>query len=99
MAARISGRCSTRRKPRRARVHYDDDAMRRIAADRLVWHSERSGHMVMKRPPAPSHGAPYSDGAEWGQYLIAGGFGVRIAPPCAFQCVFAEATRGGFWIT
>lgn len=39
----------------RRRVHHADDAMARIAADRLVRHLERSGFVVMKKPPAPGH--------------------------------------------
>jgi hypothetical protein len=43
----------------RKRVHHADDTMARIAADRLVRHLERSGFVVMKKPPAPGHTAPY----------------------------------------
>ncbi|WP_428489554.1 hypothetical protein [Rhodopila sp.] len=35
----------------RKRVHHADDAMARITADRLVRHLERSGFVLMKRPP------------------------------------------------
>ena len=35
----------------RKRVHQADDAMARITADRLVRHLERSGFVLMKRPP------------------------------------------------
>ena len=47
----------------RKRVHHADDAMARITAERLVQHLERSGFVLMKRPPAtpPStsrHGHP-----------------------------------------
>jgi hypothetical protein len=34
------------------RVHHADDAMARITAERLVRHLERSGFVLMKRPPA-----------------------------------------------
>ncbi len=37
----------------RKRVHHADDAMARITADRLVKHLERSGFVLMKRPPEP----------------------------------------------
>ena len=37
------------------RVHHADDAMARITADRLVRHLERSGFVLMKRPPAAAH--------------------------------------------
>lgn len=36
----------------RKRVHHADDAMAQIAAIRLVRHLERSGFVVMKKPPA-----------------------------------------------
>jgi hypothetical protein len=39
----------------RKRVHQADDAMARIAAERLVRHLERSGFVVMKGPPASGH--------------------------------------------
>jgi hypothetical protein len=35
----------------RRRVHYADDAMARITADRLVRHLEASGFVIMKKPP------------------------------------------------
>jgi hypothetical protein len=37
------------------RRHDADDYMARIVADRLVRHLERSGYVVMKRPPAGGH--------------------------------------------
>ena len=37
----------------RRRVHHADDSMARITADRLVRYLEKSGFVVMKRPPAP----------------------------------------------
>jgi len=37
----------------RKRVHHADDAMAQIAAVRLVRHLERSGFVVMKKPPSP----------------------------------------------
>jgi hypothetical protein len=43
----------------RKRVHHADDAMARITADRLVRHLERSGFVLMKRPP---HAAPTTAG-------------------------------------
>ena len=43
----------------RKRVHHADDFMSRIAAERLVEHLERSGYVVMKRPPEPPPGDPY----------------------------------------
>jgi hypothetical protein len=36
----------------RKRVHHADDAMARITAERLVRHLERSGFVLMKKPPA-----------------------------------------------
>jgi hypothetical protein len=41
------------------RVHQADDVMVRITADRLVRNLERSGLVVMKRPPASGHTAQY----------------------------------------
>lgn len=40
----------------RKRVHHADDVMARTTAERLVRHLERSGYVVLKRPPgaAPS---------------------------------------------
>lgn len=35
----------------RKRVHDADDAMARITAERLVQHLERSGFVLMKKPP------------------------------------------------
>jgi hypothetical protein len=40
----------------RKRVHQADSFMARTTADRLVRYLERSGFVVMKRPPAPAHG-------------------------------------------
>lgn len=40
----------------RRRVHHADDAMARITAQRLVEHLERSGFVLMKRPPARAPG-------------------------------------------
>ncbi len=37
----------------RKRVHHADDTMARITADRLVRHLERSGFVLMKKPPGP----------------------------------------------
>jgi hypothetical protein len=39
----------------RKRVFVADLTMARITADRLVQHLERSGFVLMKRPPAPAH--------------------------------------------
>jgi hypothetical protein len=36
----------------RRRIHYADDMMARITADRLVQHLEASGFMVMRKPAA-----------------------------------------------
>ena len=36
----------------RRRVHQADDIMARITAERLVRHLERSGFVLMRRPPA-----------------------------------------------
>jgi hypothetical protein len=36
----------------RKRVHTGDEMMARITADWLVQHLERSGYVIMKRPPA-----------------------------------------------
>jgi len=41
----------------RKRVHDSDRPMAAIAADRIVRHLERSGYVVMKRPPAVGGGA------------------------------------------
>ncbi|WP_428539207.1 hypothetical protein [Rhodopila sp.] len=35
------------------RIHQADDAMARITAERLIRHLQRSGFVLMKRPPAP----------------------------------------------
>lgn len=39
----------------RKRVHQADSFIARIAAERLVQHLERSGFVVMKRPPREPH--------------------------------------------
>ena len=39
----------------RKRVRQADSLMAEITADRLVRHLERSGFVVMKKPPAPGH--------------------------------------------
>ncbi len=56
----------------RKRVHHADDAMARITAERLVQHLERSGFVLMKRPPstAPStsghsHPTPSTEVRPW----------------------------------
>jgi hypothetical protein len=42
----------------RKRVRQGDELMARIVADRLVKHLERSGFVVMKKPPALAHNSP-----------------------------------------
>ena len=42
----------------RKRRYDADDFVARIAAERLVEHLQRSGFVVMKRPPAPPQRAP-----------------------------------------
>ena len=37
----------------RKRVHHADNMMAQITAERLVEHLQRSGFVVMKKPPAP----------------------------------------------
>jgi hypothetical protein len=37
----------------RRRVYHAEDSMARITADRLVRYLEKSGFVVMKRPPGP----------------------------------------------
>ena len=41
----------------RKRVRHADELVARIAAERLVKHLERSGFVVMKRPPLAAHSA------------------------------------------
>ncbi len=41
----------------RKRAHDADEAMARITAERLVEHLERSGYLVMHKPPLDQHGA------------------------------------------
>jgi hypothetical protein len=41
----------------RKRVHDSDRSMAAIAADRIVRHLERSGYVVMKKPPSLGGGA------------------------------------------
>jgi hypothetical protein len=40
----------------RKRVHDSDQYMAAIVANRIVRHLERSGYVVMKKPPAPGGG-------------------------------------------
>ena len=40
----------------RKRMHDSDTFMARITADRIVRHLERSGYVVMKRPPSVGGG-------------------------------------------
>lgn len=42
----------------RRRVRHADSFIAQIAAKRLVEHLERSGFVVMRKPPAPAHKAP-----------------------------------------
>jgi hypothetical protein len=42
----------------RKREHGADETMARITAERLVEHLERSGYVVMHKPPLGQHGAP-----------------------------------------
>jgi hypothetical protein len=42
----------------RRRVHHSDELMARITAERLVRHLERSGFVVMKKPPTAGHAVP-----------------------------------------
>jgi hypothetical protein len=39
----------------RKRVHTGDEMMARITAERLIAHLERSGFVVMKKPPLQAH--------------------------------------------
>jgi hypothetical protein len=41
----------------RKRVHQGDELMARITAERLAEHLERSGFVVMKKPPMRAHTA------------------------------------------
>ena len=42
----------------RKRVHGADEIMAQITAERLIEHLERSGYVVMHKPPPDPHGAP-----------------------------------------
>jgi hypothetical protein len=46
----------------RKRVHQADDFMARITAQRLVEHLERSGFVLMRKPPTPAPSASFSHG-------------------------------------
>ena len=46
----------------RKRVHQADDFMARITAQRLVEHLERSGFVLMKKPPTPAPSVSFSHG-------------------------------------
>lgn len=53
--------CYALRYDGRRRVHHADEVMARITAERLVRHLERSGYVLMRRPPevppsASAHG-------------------------------------------
>ena len=39
-------------------MHDADDVTARFTAERLVEHLERSGYVVMHKPPLDQHGAP-----------------------------------------
>jgi len=39
-------------------MHDADETMARITAERLVEHLERSGYVVVHKPPLGQHGAP-----------------------------------------
>ena len=39
----------------RKRVHGGDELMARITAERLIESLQRSGFVVMKKPPTPAH--------------------------------------------
>jgi ubiquinone/menaquinone biosynthesis C-methylase UbiE len=49
----------------RKRVHDADEMMARITAERLVEHLERSGYVVMHKPPLGQHGAPGAASSFW----------------------------------
>ena len=46
----------------RKRVHHGDDFMARITAERLVQYLERSGFVVMKKPPMRAHSTGSREG-------------------------------------
>ena len=46
----------------RRRAHHADDVMARITAERLVEHLERSGFVLMRRPPAGAPSVPGGGG-------------------------------------
>jgi hypothetical protein len=46
----------------RKRVRQADDFMARITAQRLVEHLERSGFVLMRKPPTPAPSASFSHG-------------------------------------
>ena len=46
----------------RRRVYHADDMMARITAQRLVEHLERSGFVLLKRPPATAPSVLVRDG-------------------------------------
>ena len=43
---------------RRVHAHTEDLAMARVTAEPLLEHLERSGYVVMHKPPLGQHGAP-----------------------------------------
>jgi hypothetical protein len=45
-------------------MHDADETMARITAERLVEHLERSGNVVMQKPPLDQHGVP-GNRADW----------------------------------
>jgi len=46
----------------RKRIHQGDTLMAQIVARRLIDHLERSGFVVMKRPPTLAHSASFQHG-------------------------------------
>jgi hypothetical protein len=46
----------------RKRVHQADEFMAQITAQRLVEHLERSGFVLMHKPPAPAPSASFPHG-------------------------------------
>lgn len=42
----------------RKRVHTGGEFMARITAERLIEHLERSGYVIMKKPPTEAHRTP-----------------------------------------
>ena len=53
----------------RRRIHSADELLAQITAERLVEHLERSGYVVMCKPPADQHGKP-GNHAGWVEQAI-----------------------------